>query len=84
LSVVQNGNIPQFLDEEMLNNIFQKPGSSLCPAILNIQRGLKETGIYQVRDSFPNIKYFYYDNLEYMLSGLHSILEQCYFYWKPK
>jgi len=56
----------------------------LCPAIINIQRGLKETGIYQVRDNFPNIKYFYYDNFEYMLSGLHSILEQCCIYWKPK
>ena len=40
-----NGKIPKFFDEEMLNNIFQKPTSSLCPGILNIQRGLKETGI---------------------------------------
>ena len=53
MSVVQNGKIPHFLDEEMLSNIFEKPSSSLCPAILNIQRGLKETGIYQVETVFP-------------------------------
>lgn len=53
LSVVQNGKIPRFLDEQLLMDIFQNSSASLCSAIVNIRKGLKETGIYQVCEAMP-------------------------------
>ena len=49
---MQNGKIPRFLDEQLLMDIFQNSSASLCSAIVNIRKGLKETGIYQVRKRF--------------------------------
>ena len=51
LSVLQNGKIPQFIPEEVLNEIVQGP--SLSPCINNLQNGLCKVGILQLMTSLP-------------------------------
>jgi len=46
LSIVQNGKVPQFFSEDLLDEIFQ--GESSSPAVGNLQKGLAKLGIYQV------------------------------------
>ena len=51
LSVLQNGKIPQFIPENMLQEIVQGPSSSPC--ISNLQKGLSEVGILQLMMNLP-------------------------------
>ena len=51
--MVQNGKIPKFLNQEMLEGIFQKPEATLSPSLFNLRKGLQKTGIYQVGKVSP-------------------------------
>ena len=46
LSIVQNGPIPQFLDQELMEQIFNE--TSPQPCIIHLRNGLAKLGIYQV------------------------------------
>ena len=46
LSIVQNGTIPQFLDQELMEQIFNE--ASPQPCILHLRNGLAKLGIYLV------------------------------------
>ena len=50
LSVLQNGDIPQFLGEDGINQIFSSDDP--LPCYSEIQRALKDLGIIQVSISF--------------------------------
>ena len=53
LSIVQNGKLPTFLTEEMLQAIFSR-NTPLEPCLKALQNGFKEVGIHQVRVSYVN------------------------------
>ena len=57
LSVLQNGKIPQFIPEEVLNEVVQGPSSSPC--IKNFQNGLRKVGILQLVTSLPIFLYLF-------------------------
>ena len=57
LSVLQNGKIPQYIPEEVLNAIVQ--GTSLSPCINNLQNGLRKVGILQLMTSLPIFLYLF-------------------------
>ena len=57
LSVLQNGKIPQFIPENMLQEIVQGPSSSPC--ISNLQKGLSEVGILQLMMNLPPFLYLF-------------------------
>jgi len=46
MSILQNGKIPRFLEEEVLQETFSDAAPSRCIAYL--RRGLSKLGIYQV------------------------------------
>lgn len=50
-SVLQNGSIPQFLSEEILQELVNSQGPSPC--VLKLREGMKKVGIYQVMSALP-------------------------------
>lgn len=46
MSIVQNGKLPKFLGEEMLNSLKGNGNEDRC--IVHLQRGLAQLGIIQV------------------------------------
>ncbi|KAJ7380778.1 hypothetical protein OS493_007158 [Desmophyllum pertusum] len=60
LSIVQNGKIPQFFSEDQLQEIFH--GTSVIPAVANLQKGLSELGIYQVCKQLPILLHIFRPN----------------------
>ncbi|XP_015747426.1 PREDICTED: uncharacterized protein LOC107327186 [Acropora digitifera] len=57
LSVLQNGKIPHFIPEEVLNEIIQ--GLSLSSCIKYLQKGLQKIGIHQLMTSLPIFLYLF-------------------------
>ena len=53
LSIIQNGKLPTFFTEEMLQAIFSRI-TPLEPCLEALQNGFKEVGIYQVRVNYVN------------------------------
>lgn len=56
LSIVQNGVIPKFLNEEVMKELFEESSSQQC--IVKLRNGLAKLGIYQVQ--FCTVCYFCY------------------------
>ena len=57
LSIAQNGVISKFLNEEVMDEIFQE--SSSQPCIVKLRNGLAKLGIYQVQFGM----FFYFTHL---------------------
>lgn len=57
LSVLQNGKIPQFLPEEILNTIVDE--ASLSPCITNLRKGLCKVGILQLMVNLPQFLHLF-------------------------
>ena len=57
LSVLQNGKIPHFIPEEILNEIVQGPSLSSC--IKYLQKGLQKIGILQLMMRLPIFLYYF-------------------------
>ena len=53
LSIIQNGELPTFLTEEMLQAIFSISEPGAC--LKELQNGIKKVGIYQVRVNHVNL-----------------------------
>jgi hypothetical protein len=56
LSVLQNGKIPQFMSEEILQEII---GSTQSPCIRKLQRGLEKVGVLQLMCKLPSFLYLF-------------------------
>ena len=56
-SVLQNGKIPHFIPEEVLNEIIQGPSLSSC--IKYLQKGLQKIGILQLMTRLPIFLYLF-------------------------
>ncbi|KAK3083721.1 hypothetical protein FSP39_002007 [Pinctada imbricata] len=58
LSMLQNGNVPKFMDEETEGKVFSlEPATSLC--IKNLRIGLDCLGMYTVGIKLPMIRYLF-------------------------
>ena len=51
LSVLQNGSIPRFLSEELLQELFNAKKPSIC--IENLRKGFARVGLYQIGSVLP-------------------------------
>ncbi|KXJ10283.1 hypothetical protein AC249_AIPGENE17508 [Exaiptasia diaphana] len=57
LSILQNGNIPLFLTEDLIQDIFSDADTSFC--VKKIREGLSLLGIYQVACQVPTFLYLF-------------------------
>lgn len=57
LSVLQNGKIPQFIPEEMLQELVKGPSSSPC--VKNLQAGFQKTGVLQLLEKLPQLLHLF-------------------------
>lgn len=60
LSILQNGKIPRFMEEDMLKNVFGQRSDMRC--VKDIQDGLSEVGVYQVAHAFPILLHIFRKN----------------------
>ena len=67
LSILQNGSIPRFVNEEHLQALFasQEPSS---PCIAKLQIGFKNLGLYQIGNAIPNFLHLFRPSQSYALS----------------
>lgn len=57
LSILQNGPIPKFFDQVLMDEIFNE--TSPQPSIIKLQNGLAKLGIYQIVRRLPIMKYLF-------------------------
>ena len=57
LSVLQNGRLPQFLQEQVFHDLVNNPKVSAC--LVNLRKGLCKTGVYQVMVKLPLFQYLF-------------------------
>ena len=57
LCVLQNGKIPQFIPEEMLQELVKGP--SLSPCVKNLQAGFQKTGVLQLLEKLPQLLHLF-------------------------
>ena len=64
LSILQNGSIPRFVNEEHLQALFasQEPSS---PCIAKLQIGFKNLGLYQIGNAIPNFLHLFRPSQSY-------------------
>lgn len=55
LSILQNGPIPRFLEESMLEELFESPNPSPC--MTHLRDGFAKVGIYQIVKAIPQFVY---------------------------
>ena len=66
LSVLQNGNIPRFLSEDHLQELFGSGEPSEC--IGKLRNGFQKVGIYQIGTVLPTFVHLFRPSLASMLS----------------
>ena len=66
LSVLQNGNIPRFLSEDQLQEVFGSGQPSEC--LGKLRSGFEEVGIYQIANALPTFLHLFRPSPASMLS----------------
>ena len=66
LSILQNGPVPKFLDEAMLQELFQEPKPSPC--ILKLRVGFSKLGLYQITKAVPQFVHLMRPSQSYQLT----------------
>ncbi|XP_077868632.1 uncharacterized protein LOC144359258, partial [Saccoglossus kowalevskii] len=61
LSMLQNGQLPQFLSEDIRQELFMDTDSS-CPCIQQLKQGLDKLGIYQLCIKLPTLQHLFIHN----------------------
>lgn len=66
LSALQNGLMPRFFSEEMLQDIFKSDTNNPC--IINVRKGMEKVGLFQFVKEFPSMHFLFQDSSAYVLS----------------
>ena len=57
IALLQNGQLPVYIPEEILQQVFSNENEQLSPCIMELKRGMDTLGIIRVGKKFPSLLY---------------------------